>query len=60
MYDRVKQHLKQKQLSAKTFEDYSLRGTPSAILVDTNGLVRHIDLGSNGFLEGAIKQLLNE
>ena len=60
MYDRVKQHLKQKQLSAKTFEDYSLRGTPSAILVDANELVRHIDLGSNGFLEGAIKQLLNE
>ena len=60
MYDLVKQRLEQKQLSAITFEECSRLGTPSAILVDTNGLVRHIDLGSNGFLEGAIKQLLNE
>jgi hypothetical protein len=60
MYDRGKQHGEQKQGSSNTFEEYSLRGTPSAILVDDVGLVRHINLGSNGFLDGAVKQLFNE
>lgn len=35
-------------------------GTLSAFLADKNGLLGHIDLGLNGFLDGAIKQLLNE
>jgi hypothetical protein len=42
MYDLVKQRLEQKQLSAKTFEECSRLGTPSAILVDKNGLVKHM------------------
>jgi hypothetical protein len=54
------QYLKQKQFSAKTFEEYGLRGTPSAIVIDKNGILRQTLFGSNGFLENAVKQLINE
>lgn len=60
LYDRVKQYLKLKQFSARTFEEYSLRGTPSAILVDRDGILRQTTFGSNGSLEDTVKQLLNE
>jgi hypothetical protein len=59
-YTQVQQYLKQKQFSAKTFEEYGLRGTPSAILIDKNGVLRETIFGSNGFLECAVKQLLND
>jgi peroxiredoxin len=60
LYNQVQQYLKQKQFSAKTFEEYSLRGTPSAILIGRNGILRQTVFGSNGFLEDTVKQLLNE
>jgi peroxiredoxin len=59
-YDQVQQYLQQKQFSAKTFEEYGLRGTPSAILIDKKGVLRQTFFGSNGFLESSIKQLLGE
>jgi hypothetical protein len=60
LYNEVQQYLKQKQFSAKTFEEYGLRGTPSAIVIDKNGILRQTLFGSNGFLENAVKQLINE
>jgi peroxiredoxin len=59
-YSQVQQYLQQKQFSAKTFEEYGLRGTPSAILVDKKGILRQTFFGSNGFLESSIKQLLSD
>jgi hypothetical protein len=59
-YERVKQYLKLRQFSAKTFDEYGLRGTPSAILIDKNGILRHSTFGSDGSLEGAIKYLLDK
>jgi thioredoxin-related protein len=59
-YEQVQQYLQQKQFSAKTFEVYGLRGTPSAILVDKKGMLRQTFFGSNGFLESSIMQLLGE
>jgi hypothetical protein len=59
-YERVKQYLESKQFSAKTFDEYGLRGTPSAILIDKNGILRYIAFGSNGSLEAEVKSLLNE
>jgi peroxiredoxin len=59
-YSQVQQYLQQKQFSAKTFEEYGLRGTPSAILVDKKGILRQTFFGSNGFLESSIKQLLTD
>ena len=59
-YERVKQYLKLRQFSAKTFDEYGLRGTPSAILIDKNGILRHSTFGSDSSLEGAIKYLLDQ
>ncbi len=58
--ERVKQYLRSKEYSARTFEEYALRGTPSSILVDRKGILRSTFFGSNGFLEGAIEELLKE
>jgi hypothetical protein len=60
LIERVKQYLRTKQYSAKTFEDYALRGTPSSILVDRKGILRSTFFGSNDFLEGAVEELLKE
>lgn len=60
LVERVKQYMRSKEYSAKTFEEYALRGTPSSILVDRKGILRSMYFGSNGVLEGAIEELLNE
>jgi hypothetical protein len=60
LIERVKQYLKSKEYSAKTFDEYALRGTPSVILVDRKGVLRGTYFGSNGFLEGAVEELIGE
>ena len=60
LIERVKQYLKSKEYSAETFEEYSLRGTPSSILIDKKGILRDITFGQNGLLESRIQSLLNE
>jgi len=60
LVERVKQHLRTKEYSAGTFEEYALRGTPSSILVDRKGVLRSTFFGSNGYLEGAVTELLKE
>lgn len=54
IFERAKRYLDSKQFSAKTFEEYSL------LLVENNGVCTTHFFGSNGFLDSAIKQLLNE
>jgi peroxiredoxin len=58
LINRAKQYLKAKQYSAETFEEYGLRGTPSSILIDKNGIVRLINFGAKGSLDDVIKDLL--
>jgi len=58
--ERMKQYLRSKQYTAETFEEYALRGTPSSILVDKKGVLRHVGFGQNGFLENAIQTLLKD
>lgn len=60
LVERVKQYMRSKEYSAKTFEEYALRGTPSSILIDRKGILRSTFFGSNGVVEGAIEELLNE
>jgi hypothetical protein len=60
LIERVKQYLKSKEYSAKTFDVYALRGTPSMILVDRKGVLRGTYFGQNGFLEGAVEELIGE
>lgn len=57
---RVKEYLKTKQYSAETFEEYGLRGTPSSILIDKNGIVRQINFGANGSTDDMVKDLVKE
>jgi hypothetical protein len=58
--ERVRNYLRSKQFSAKTFEEYALRGTPSTILVDREGILKGTYFGSNGFLEGAVVELIRD
>lgn len=60
MIERVKAYLKTKMFSAETFEEYALRGTPSSILIDKKGILRHVSFGQNGYLDGMVRQLLDE
>lgn len=58
--NRVKEYLKSKEYSAETFDEYSLNGTPSTIVVDRKGILRDVSFGQNGQLEPLIQSLLNE
>lgn len=57
---RVKDYLKSKKYSAETFEEYSLQGTPSTIVVDRKGVLRDVSFGQTGGLEPMIQSLINE
>jgi thiol-disulfide isomerase/thioredoxin len=57
---RVRDYMKTKEYSAQTFEEFSLQGTPSTIVVDRKGILRDVSFGQTGGLEPLIKSLLNE
>ena len=58
--ERVRQYLNTKKYSAKTFEDFSLRGTPSTIIIDKNGRLRNTVFGASSDLEKVIQNLIQE
>lgn len=60
LVERVRHYMKNKEYSARTFEEYMLRGTPSTILVDRKGVLRHSSFGADGMLESAVTSLLKE
>ena len=57
---RVKDHMRSKEYSAETFEEYALQGTPSAIIVDRKGILRDVYFGQNGRLDSMIRALVDE
>ena len=57
---RVREYLANKEYSPMTFETYRLRGTPSSIIIDKEGALRYSFFGSEGYLEGAVNDLLSE
>jgi len=57
---RVRHYLANKEYSPMTFETYRLRGTPSSIIIDKEGALRYSFFGSEGYLEGAVNELLSE
>lgn len=57
---QIREYLKKKEYNALTFDQYGLKGTPSSILIDKNGVIRHKLFGSNLGLEKHIEQLLDE
>jgi hypothetical protein len=56
----VKRYLSAKIYTAKTFEEYELKGTPSSILIDRKGIVQDISFGATNSLDFHIEQLLKE
>jgi peroxiredoxin len=60
LVDRIRNYLQNKEFSALTFETFRLRGTPSSIVIDQEGILRYSFFGSEGYLEGAVHELLNE
>ena len=49
-----------KEFSAETFERFALRGTPSTILVDRQGVLRDVSFGRTDHLDGMIQGILDE
>ncbi len=48
------------EFSAETFERFALRGTPSTILVDRQGVLRDVSFGRTDHLDGMIQGILDE
>lgn len=57
---RVKSYLETKPYSPLTFEEYSLRGTPSTMFIDKKGILRETTFGSTGLMATTVEKLLSE
>jgi len=57
---RVKSYLETKPYSPVTFEEYSLKGTPSTIFIDKNGILRETAFGTTGLMATTVEKLLSE
>lgn len=57
---RVKSYLETKPFSPVTFEEYSLKGTPSTIFIDKKGILRETAFGSTGLMATTVEKLLSE
>jgi len=57
---RVKSYLETKPYSPVTFEEYSLKGTPSTIFIDKKGIFRESAFGSPGLMATTVEKLLSE
>jgi hypothetical protein len=57
---RVKSYLETKPYSPLTFEEYSLKGTPSTIFIDQKGILRETTFGSTGLIGNTVEKLLSE
>lgn len=57
---QVADYLRKKTFDAQTFEAYQLKGTPSSILIDRQGVLRHKIFGFGQGLEELVKNLLDE
>jgi hypothetical protein len=58
--EQVRAYLQKLEYHAQTFEMYNLKGTPSHILVDKQGILRECAFGSHPELERQIHDLLRE
>ncbi len=57
---KVKNYMSSKEYSAETFEKFSLKGTPSTILVDRKGILRDVSFGQAGHIDAMIQKLIKE
>ncbi|MSS75550.1 MAG: redoxin domain-containing protein [Methyloglobulus sp.] len=57
---QVRNYLQKLEYHAQTFELFNLKGTPSHILVDKNGILRECAFGAHPELEKQVQDLLQE
>ena len=58
--ERVRTYFEKREYRAETFELYNLKGTPSYILIDKQGVLRKCEFGDHSVLESQIQALLIE
>ena len=54
---QIREYLGKKEYDARTFDQYGFRGTPSTLIIDKKGIVRHKLFGSGLELEKLIEPL---
>lgn len=60
LYERVQKYFESRQYYAETFEEYGLQGTPSTILIDKQGRLRHVTFAQYRSHEQMVQDLLRE
>src|SRR5919199_672198 len=60
LIERVQKYFESRQYYAETFEEYGLQGTPSAILIDKHGVLRHVTFAQYTSHEQMVQHLLRE
>jgi len=58
VFNQVEQYMKQKTMTAETFERFSLQGTPSSILFDREGQLIDVSFGQVEHKQSMIEQCL--
>jgi len=59
-FERVRNHMESRPYTPKTFDLYGLKGTPSTLLIDKKGILRHLSIGYEEDLEDEVAVLLKE
>ncbi|MBL7994535.1 TlpA family protein disulfide reductase [bacterium] len=57
---RIRDYVLQQEYTAETFENYVMNGTPTSLLIDKKGILRHQLFGTTGKLDKLVNQLLTE
>jgi peroxiredoxin len=60
LFERVQKYFESRQYYAETFEEYGLQGTPSTILIDKQGRLRHVTFAQYRSHEHMVQDLLRE
>lgn len=60
LYERVQKYFESRQYYAETFEEYGLQGTPSTILIDKQGRLKHVTFAQYRSHEQMVQDLLRE
>jgi len=60
LFERVQKYFESRQYYAETFEEYGLQGTPSTILIDKQGRLRHITFAQYRSHEQMVQDLSRE
>jgi hypothetical protein len=60
LIERVQKYFESKQYYPETFEEYGLQGTPSTILIDKKGRLRHVTFAQYRSHQSMVEELLKE